>query len=210
MNPDAVQLHRDSIKFTKRTKALKSPRYSCTDFTSSNSSTSDDSEKNLFDRINSIFEEASSNPRTSEDLGIVEMFKMGIDNLRKRRSIVHVEELKELRLFHGSDNFLMILKENWDKLMSMSGREVDLYAELLSYVRPFVLLQEDQRWALFKQFSLSFMRFERAYEVYRMLGDDLSDTRNVAYNGQIINFYNDLLREVEVSKKKDKCRAILS
>ncbi|KAE9547574.1 hypothetical protein FO519_009217 [Halicephalobus sp. NKZ332] len=211
MNPDSVQLHRDSIKSTKKSKSsIKSSKLPSLDLPPSNPKLLDDSEKELFSRINLILDEAIINPRTSEDVSLLEMFEMGLDHLRKRRSEVHFEKLADLELYHGTDDFLKTLKENWHNVVDMSGREVDLYAELLSFIRPFVLLPEDQRWPLFKQFALSFMRFERAYEVYRVLGDNLEDLRSVTFNGQVIDFYGSLLKEVHYSKEKEKCKNILS
>lgn len=154
-------------------------------------------ETELFTQINNIFEHSLGNPRTSVDLSIIDQFRIGLNQLRMDRQTKHTVQLVELAPYHGKEEFKTIWKENWEKISQMSVDEIELIAEMVSYIRPFVLLPADQRWIMFKQFWLSFARLERAYETFRVYGDDVNDTRTLLYNGQCISIFAALMDEAQ-------------
>ena len=217
MKAEYVQLNRDSIKTSKKPKEesekvfeVCSPPHIVTSPSDSERSLNlSETELELFNRINVVFEDAIQNPKTSKKLSVIEMFRVGLNHLRKRRLMVHHEKFIDLEPYYGKEEFMEILKDNWDMVTAMSGREVELYAELLSFVKPFVDLPANQRWALFRHFTLSFMRFERTYETYRVCGGDPEDSE-ISFNGENMNFISALMREAEPLKAKHQRHTIVS
>lgn len=160
----------------------------------------DDVELELFNRINNIFENAHRHPRTSCDISIIDQFRIGLNQLRIDRQTRHTIQVRELAPYHGTEEYKAVWKDNWEKMGQMAVVEIDMIAEMISHVRPFVSLPLDQRWIIFKKFWLSFARLERGYETYRVLGDDVSDTRTVLYNGQCLSMVADLIKEANIEK----------
>ena len=169
---------------------------------------SDDVEIELFNRINNIFENAHRHPRTSCDISIIDQFRIGMNQLRINRQTRHTIQIQELAPYHGTKEFKAMWKDNWEKIGQMAVVEVDMVAEMISHVRPFVDLPVDQRWIIFKKFWLSFARLERGYETYRVLGDDVSDTRTVLYNGQCVSMVAELMKELDNLEKDPDLKTV--
>ena len=210
MKAESVQINREETltasPATSATPPISSSMNSASPATLSSPSSSipavptpssDDVEVELFSRINNIFENAHRHPKTSCDTSIIEQFRIGLNQLRINRQTRHTIKIQELAPYHGTKEFKSIWKDSWEKIGQMAVVEVDMVAEMISHVRPFVSLPVDQRWIIFKKFWLSFVRLERGYETYRVLGDDVSDTRTVLYNGQCVSLVAELMKEVD-------------
>ncbi|KAE9555134.1 hypothetical protein FO519_001629 [Halicephalobus sp. NKZ332] len=205
MRIEAYQQSRDSVYISHTltpSKSLSSPPLISSLNSQSTVKNLDETELELFNRINVIFDDAMVNPRTLTELTTLEMFRLGMNHLRARRAVVHTECLEDPDNYLGKEEIVDVIANNWSKIPAMVEREVYLYAELLAFIKPYVALSPDQRWILYKQFVISFMRFERAYEIYRVFGDNREDRRCVMFNGQPINYSLSLLNELEFHKRK--------
>ena len=209
MKIEAYQQSKDSTYDPN--KSFKSSGYSPSIISPSSQTSNkslDEMELDLFSQINAVFDDAIANPRTSTELTTLEMFRLGMNHLRQRRSVVHTEHLLDLDINMNDDEFAEAIQYNWTKIPDMVEREIYLYGELLSFVKPFLALPSDQRWILYKQFVLAFMRFERAYETYRILGDDRKDKRHVMFNGETIDYSLTYLKQCELRGKKIDNRTV--
>uniref|UniRef100_A0A7E4ZVI9 Nuclear receptor domain-containing protein n=1 Tax=Panagrellus redivivus TaxID=6233 RepID=A0A7E4ZVI9_PANRE len=229
MKAEAVQLNRDSIRHPVPLKASISPSNSTSPPPVPSASTeysplslhgnlvpSPPPQSNLhphnadeastfegFNRINAIFEDALQNPRTLAEASMIEEFQIGYTRLRTRRPFVHTDRYidAEARRDMNQDDLERALQRNWEIVMKQHVAEFELIAELISYIRPFVTLPPDQRWLLFKNFWLNFVKFERAYDTYRLRGNDVRDKQIVMYNGQVIDILQFTLDQITSEKR---------
>ncbi|KAE9554550.1 hypothetical protein FO519_002254 [Halicephalobus sp. NKZ332] len=223
MKPESVQVNREGSLLASPTTSLTpptNPSMTSASPTTLSSPTSsipqaptpsfDYVEIDLFNRINNIFENAHRHPKTSCDISIIDQFRIGLNQMRINRQTRHTIQIRELAPYHGTEEFKVVWKDNWEKIGQMAVVEIDLIAEMISHVRPFITLPLDQRWIIFKKFWLSFARLERGYETYRVLGDDVSDTRTLLYNGQCLSMVADLMKEAENLEKESELRTVVS
>ena len=202
-DPNCHEVHNPATS-----SSIYSPNFNSPPNSHTSSKSLDEMELDLFTQINAIFEDAIANPKATAELTTLEMFRLGMNHLRQRRTVVHTERLIDVNTHMSEEVIIESLTDNWGKIPAMVEREVYLYAELLSFIKPYLALPSDQRWVIYKQFVLAFMRFERAYEVYRIFGDNREDTRNIMFNGQPIDSGLTYLKEFRCCKGKVRNRTI--
>uniref|UniRef100_A0A914YDA5 NR LBD domain-containing protein n=1 Tax=Panagrolaimus superbus TaxID=310955 RepID=A0A914YDA5_9BILA len=114
----------------------------------------EEAEWEISNKLNRVFEDAFLNPRTSTDLSIIEQFQIGYRHLCTKRPMIHqtrfIDFTAEMFQTLPENEIDRIFYTNWEALIKQHEVEIDLLAELMSFIRPFVELPKDQRWLLFK------------------------------------------------------------